>query len=330
MSTRRSTATSLLYGGSGNRKTSQIGNFARHVYQTTGKRTRLITADTGGYEPIQDYVDAGLIEVFELTKTRNPMPTVRRLAAGQWADHNEVVEFGLTNPGSTLGTDKLKQLSAMWSSAGLEDVGAYAIEGITSISEMVMKNLVQKGHVINGEGVNGVLEEGMSIGAAPRTYYGVVQQFVVEMFTNFPLLPVHRILYTAHESRGVDGLTDTPVFGPASVGKAMTASIPKYVGDLLHAEAVPLQADPKKPGNETLEVRCYFVNHPDSERRTLTWPAKARVQPSQMTELLKQFPGGYVLLNHDNGLDTYLQALAGLRGNAAEGVKQWMASVATK
>lgn len=324
---RQGTPTTLLYGGSGNRKTSQIGNFAKYIYEKTGKKTRLITADTGGYEPIQDFIQAGLIEVFDLTKTRNPMPALKRIYAGHWADHNVIAEFGMAHSAAQLTTAELKELNALWGKPSVSDVGGYAIEGITSISELAMRNMVLKGLVINGEGVNGVLEEGFNLGAAPRTFYNVVHQYIVELFTNFPQLPVHRILYTAHESKGKDSLTETVVFGPASVGKALTPVITKYVGDLLHAESVGIARDPKKPKREAIEVRCYFQNHPDSEQPKLTWPAKARIQPAQIGALLERYPDGWFPLTFAEGIEAYFHTLDELRDKAANNVRQWMDAV---
>ena len=53
--------TGLIYGESGTFKTTQIGTLARYIYRRTGKPIRLISADLGGWGPIQQEIDAGLI-----------------------------------------------------------------------------------------------------------------------------------------------------------------------------------------------------------------------------------------------------------------------------
>ena len=51
--------TLVLYGPTGTRKTVSIGDFAKYIYEKTGKKTRLLTADGGGWGPIQDVVKCG-------------------------------------------------------------------------------------------------------------------------------------------------------------------------------------------------------------------------------------------------------------------------------
>lgn len=40
--------TLVCYGPTGSRKTSQIGEFAKYIYEKTGKVTRLVSTDGGG------------------------------------------------------------------------------------------------------------------------------------------------------------------------------------------------------------------------------------------------------------------------------------------
>jgi hypothetical protein len=52
----------LIYGASGTTKTSNIGRAALWYHQRTQKTTRLVSADGGGYDPVQSLVDKGIIQ----------------------------------------------------------------------------------------------------------------------------------------------------------------------------------------------------------------------------------------------------------------------------
>ncbi len=59
--------THLIYGESGTFKTTAIGFFAEYIWRKYGKRTRLVSADGGGWFPVQKYVDAGIIEPYSVS-----------------------------------------------------------------------------------------------------------------------------------------------------------------------------------------------------------------------------------------------------------------------
>jgi hypothetical protein len=52
----------LIYGAGGTTKTSDIGWAALWYYQHTGKKSRLVSGDGGGWEPVQPLVDQGINE----------------------------------------------------------------------------------------------------------------------------------------------------------------------------------------------------------------------------------------------------------------------------
>ena len=64
--------TMVLYGPTGSRKTSQIGEFAKYIYEKTGKITRLVSCDGGGWAPIQDLINAGIIEAWRILSKLGP------------------------------------------------------------------------------------------------------------------------------------------------------------------------------------------------------------------------------------------------------------------
>src|SRR5690349_9943497 len=80
--------THLLYGRSGTYKTTQIGYLAWWVWQKFRKRTRLVSADGGGWAPIQKFIDAGIIDACSIAKLdvlkASPLSLIRKLAKGEF------------------------------------------------------------------------------------------------------------------------------------------------------------------------------------------------------------------------------------------------------
>ena len=102
-----------VYGRSGSTKTTQVGHMAEYVWEKYGKRTRLVSADPGGWQSIDHLIEAGIIEPpFTLNLgTSYPLETLMRLAQGWWPDAN-----GKLAP------------------SNLDKVGAYAFEGMSTFS----------------------------------------------------------------------------------------------------------------------------------------------------------------------------------------------------
>jgi hypothetical protein len=237
-----------LYGASGLRKTTNIGRFARYIHEVTGKRTRLVTAEGGNLEPVAGEIDDGILEVAYVSENKDLLTILRALSRGRWP-----VESG----------GKLK-----FGAPDLEGVGGYAVEGITTISLLMLRHLANDARKINEE-VVGQFSEGADLGLDPketkfsapaRSHYGFVQNVILDIIQDFNSLAVGRVLFTAHEGKGQDDFSKQLVYGPAAVGKAATTSIPAYVGDLLHVDveeqglrlfqAPPRPADPSDVARE--------------------------------------------------------------------------------
>src|SRR5690242_2101013 len=76
--------TLVLYGPTGSRKTSQIGEFAKYIYEKTGKPTRLFSADGGGWAPIQDLINAGVIDAWRATDEPRLLTAIVAASKGAW------------------------------------------------------------------------------------------------------------------------------------------------------------------------------------------------------------------------------------------------------
>ncbi len=317
--------TLVLYGPTGSRKTSQIGEFAKYIYEKTGKVTRLVSTDGGGWAPIQDLINAGIIDAWRLVDEPQLLNAVVAASKGAWPKD---LKNGLRSPGPVFVPTAEARTAAM---AG---VGAYAVEGWFSIASAVMRFLIDKGRKINEDIVSKFTEQSdfgeFSFGAPSRGHYGFVQSFILDIIRNFSSLPVERVLYTSLEGKGEDKLTKGLQYGPAVAGSAITAAIPQYVGDCLHFEdyVEEGQADPANPKQKLIEtkVRCWFQSHPDVQTGVM-WPAKARLVPSKVPEF-KRLMGesGYFVLGQKS-LRDYLYTQDRMLDTSTDEAKKWKEQV---
>lgn len=315
--------TMVLYGPTGTRKTSQIGAFAKYIYAKTGKVTRLISADGGGWAPIQDLINAGIIEAWRVTDELDFLSAVKGAGMGAWP---KLHKNGIRIPGPVVVP--LEKHKAM------KDVGAYAVEGFFSIASAVMGDSVDKGRKINEDVVSKFSEKSdfgeMSFGAASRGHYGFAQRFILDMIKGFTGLPVDRTLFTSLEGKGEDKISKQTVYGPATAGGAITAAVPQYVGDCLHFEDFYEDAgvDPtnEKQKLKELRIRAWFQQHPDSATGVI-WPAKCRLVPSKVPDF-KKIMGihGYFDLNKLT-IQEYLQTQDDMLSSSSNEAREWKAAI---
>lgn len=313
--------TMVIYGPTGSRKTSQIGEFAKYIYEKTGKSTRLISTDGGGWAPIQDLINVGIIDAWRMVDEPQLLNAIIAASRGAWPTN---LRNGIRQPGPTFvpGRDKL--------AASMSNIGAYAVEGWASIASAVMRFLIDKGQKINEDVVSKFTEESdfgsFSFGAPSRGHYGFVQSFILDVIRNFSSLPVERILYTSLEGKGEDRLTKTLQYGPAVAGSAITAAIPQYVGDCLHFEDFMEDkgVDPtnQKQQLKETQVRVWFTSHPDPQTSVM-WPAKARLVPSKVPEFKQRLgPNGYFILGQ-HSLRDYLLTQDAMLSSSVEEARAW-------
>lgn len=313
--------TMVIYGPTGSRKTSQIGEFAKYVYEKTGKITRLVSTDGGGWAPIQDLINAGIIDAWRLVDEPQLLGALTAASRGAWP---KGLKNGIRPVGPVYVPSPEKRVEA------LAGVGAYAVEGWFSIASAVMRFLVSRGQKINEDVVSKFTETTefgeFSYGAPSRGHFGFVQSYILDLIRNFSSLPVDRVLYTSLEGKGEDKLTKGLQYGPAVAGQAITAAIPQYVGDCLHFEdyEADLGLDPLNAKQKLTEVkvRAWFQSHPDSQTGVM-WPAKSRLVPSKVVEFKKIMgTNGYFNLG-DKSLRDYLRAQDQLLASSTDEAKKW-------
>lgn len=314
-------STLVIYGPTGTRKTTQIGELAKYVYEKTGKKTRLLTADGGGYGPIQDLVNVGIIDVWRVTEEQNIKVAIIKASKGAWPDK---IVNGLR------ASSTIKEILPNDRARAFKDIGAYAVEGFTSIAQAVMGDAVSKGDKISQDIVGKFTETteygSETFGAPSPSHYGWTQRYILDMIRNFSALPLERVMYTALEGKGEDKLTKALQYGPAVAGQAITASIPQYVGDCLHFEdyVKDLGKDPTNDKQKLVGpgVRGWFVQHPDSITNVM-WPAKARLVPSKV-QAFKDRMGAQGYFDLDNfNLGDYLRVQDEMLASSTDEIKAW-------
>lgn len=208
-----SNLTILLFGPTGSGKTAQIGELAEYLIKSQKKRTRLYSADRGGWETIKPYTEIEIapgkpiIEAVSLTG--DPFVWINHVVKGE------------------------KLVNGNWAPGIDPDIGLYAFEGMTSMADAEMSWMAEA----SGRGVNiggggsfsfnaGAGKDTLKIGSNNMAHYAVAQQQVFEKSTQSQFLP-GIVLWTAGDRRGEDD-ANGGVVGPQTAGKAQAAEVPRW------------------------------------------------------------------------------------------------------
>jgi hypothetical protein len=249
-------ASFLIFGDSGDGKTALIGEFAKWVFKESGgkidpstkkavggKRTRVYSADSGGWQTIQPIVDVGIVEVI-------PMLTIP--SAFSWIDK---ISKGMV-PEEKLVNGK-KMISWV---PKLEGIGCMAYEGITAFSDSLMQNMADKaaaGINIGGDGAFNFTDGDKVIGSNNRGHYMQAQSGVSRAVAASQwLLPQDMYcIWTAMARRGEDENTAV-VLGPQAAGKALTHDLPRWF-----TYTFRVSAEPQEDGS--VKHKLYLEDHKD-------------------------------------------------------------------
>lgn len=213
--------TILLYGRTRSGKSTQIGELAEYVYKTTGKRTRVYTIDKGGYDVLKPYIALGIIEVVEA------------LSTSPWIFMDKAVN------------GYVRDLVGKWIKS-TDPIGMYAFEGLTPFGDALMNDMAKKagGGINIGGGANISFKESsdgetLTISGSNMAHYGVAQSRITDAVWQSQKLDAPYILWTASASKDEDINAGGKVIGPAMVGKALTAEIPRWFGLTFRLDATP-------------------------------------------------------------------------------------------
>lgn len=231
--------TILLYGRTGSGKTALLGEFAEYLFATTGKRTRIYTADRGGVETIRPYVNLGIIQVVEIENS-DPWIFLHNAASG-----------------------KLR-VDGKWIDSDLSGLAMVAFESMRSNADGLMESMKTKAannvNIGGGSNVSFIVEgdgEKIKIGGANMAHYGVAQGYMTEKIFLSQRLPVPYVLWTSSVSKDEDINSGGKVLGPDVVGKALTPVVPQWFDYTFRTDVVAASASAKE------RHLLYLGNHQD-------------------------------------------------------------------
>lgn len=300
-----SARTIIGYGGSGLGKSTNARFFAQWMYEHTGKPVRLIAFEDSSKTIFEPVIDLKIVEAVFLSKAEQPLYMLRRFAKGDWP---------IFGPDGRV---------TKWEPLRANTISAYIIEGLTSASESLLEEARDE-HRFLREQASDSFELGTEkFCTSSQTAFGFTQQEMLRAVKGFGMLPVNRVLWTAHECVGADEDTKDPIRGPGLVGKAATDKVRKYCGVLLHF-------DLDRPKVGLPKIRVYFKQHPDAKFNNINYPAKVTI-PVEMVPLLDQaFPNGYFEpgTSYGTGLDKFLALTDSLVSQFTNAdLSQWKARI---
>lgn len=197
----------LLYGDSGDGKTTSIGVYAEWLMDTFKLRTRIYNADGGGWSSIQGLIDAGVIELIQCHHRKNPWVWVDAASKGKV----------LASDGETWVLDEAR--NALF--------GCFAFDGLTGFGDALMAGMRDPKEAPVGGGSGMVVLQGdYRFGTNTQAHYGLAQGALMDALGNSQGLP-GVLIWTAMASRSKDEVSAGAVIGPKGPGKAMTDDLPR-------------------------------------------------------------------------------------------------------
>ena len=311
-----------FYGSTGTYKTSNIGRAALYAMKKYGKPTRLVSADGGGWEPLQSLVDSGVVIPWQLRDRKHQIESIDMACQGYWpVDVNDplsqlvapfVVRYSGTCPNTACGEvliskqappqqkvpcPKCKTLTLFSSNRinnpdnDLSDVAIVAFEGLTSFGDLILSHLQKTGASLSQDPSYRWQDGETTYSGGNMTYYGFAQSFLYEVVMKSNMLPVEKVIWSALEAKGEDEVTRSPIYGPAIAGKKATGKAGAWFGNLLHFDASQTvgtveKDDTLKTGMVaiTTNVRMYLRPHADGFTKII-YPAKTRAPFQYASEM---------------------------------------------
>lgn len=295
-------------------------DMALWIKKNTGKNTRIITSDGGGVEPLKPGIELGFIEALDVSNWANPFAAFKFLSEGWWPVDPTVVNSPL-KPGfkdyklcpfcsKDCGAGMLVSVAQCRECKkpippgslmkpvrepinGMENVGGYGFEGLTSWGERLQFSQADK--VAVGEsgasagsagsekgGSTLRFQDGSGPDGAPvwvagnaQPHYGASVDYLARFVRNTDQLPGWKV-WTALERKGKDEETGKAIMGPALPGRAGTDRCIPWFNSVLH-----LVNEEVRPG--VFERVLYCNTHIMKELPGVPWKAKLSVTPTKST-----------------------------------------------
>lgn len=227
--------TILLFGATGSGKTAQLGLLAEHIFRTTGKKTRLYTADKGGTKTIQPYIKLDIIEAIEILGT-NPWIFLDKATKGY-----------------------VRDASGKWIPGDFSNIGMVAFESFRSFAEELLMWQAEKAaegiSIGGGSNISFQVQgdgETLKVGGGNVSHYKVAQDRMTSTIWQSQKLPAPFLVWTTSVSKEEGQLTTGKVLGPDVIGKALTEETPRWFQYTLHITVLP--ASMGKPERHLLHL----------------------------------------------------------------------------
>jgi hypothetical protein len=204
---------------------------AEHVYKTTGKTSRIYSADKGSTQTIDPHIKLGLIDHVYIDNT-DPFMFLNKAVKGMVRDPK---------------TQK-------WVPSDLSKIGMIAFEGMRSFAEELLMWLADK----SADGINigggsnvqfNVAADGemLKVGGSNQSHYKVVQDRMTKEIWASERLPVPWIAWTSSVSKEDSGISSGKVLGPDVIGRALTEEVVRWFTYVFRIDTIPAKgSDPEK------------------------------------------------------------------------------------
>jgi hypothetical protein len=230
----------MIYSETGGGKSSCIAALIAKVFRETGKSFRVYVGD-GSAATYEDWglVDVGAVHLMDYTMRDWPLTTMQQITEGMWPEDP-------LNPQSKMRRLTAPELAATagWVYEGTSVASGYIMGNkkgglaeqagrgvkIGQDSPIMLKELDTnaQGNYVPGSGPGG------TFGGNPISHYNVAQRHMLTNIERSKQLP-GLVYWSGHERVGEDAVTSEKVIGPEVAGKALSAGLPKYFNNTLHA-----------------------------------------------------------------------------------------------
>jgi len=282
--------TILFYGKGGIGKSTLIAQAAAYIHKTTGKKTRVVNADGGGTQgALEGLVEEGIVEIWNIDlEEQGIFAALNAATKGYWPTDPSTPNSVVLPPvkvwrkcifcGGISGAKALTMVKNCEACKkefpsgtllpieyelinGIEQIGAYAFEGMTSLGEILLNRFKD----IDKSGLaNAINDGGYTVAQVGMQHYLLAQNTLMQGFQNMRQIPVDIVMWTALELKADDD--GKPLYGPAGPGKKLTTlCIPKFTS-VIHVDAVAKrgpngQVLKNQDGTEILDRKMYLAPH---------------------------------------------------------------------
>jgi len=290
----------LFVGDSGSTKTTQLHFLAKYYHKhNPTKKIRLIVAGGGEMEPFETsgIIDEGIVEVFDISFSKNFLATTRRISEGFWP-----IKDDIDKDGQLILTEDDKYRTN-WKTA---NVGMYLVDHLSGVASSFLSHLSDQK---NGAGFKESWtyeDDGVTIIGLQMGHYGIVQREIQKFVSRgLKRLPVDMLGVAALIDKGEDRKKQT-VYGPKIAGSAMTEEVPSWFGDNFYLDSEIVEV---VKNNETFNVKkkvAWFRDHNDNDTNVKCL-AKIRLLSELVPIFNKEYPKGFVELSYKRGIMDVLE-----------------------